>query len=688
MSKKHEHDKDCCCEKDEHHHDECCCHHDHDEHEHEDHDECCCHHDHEHEHHHEHSGHSHGGCGCSCCHHEEKSEEDEKKEMIINIIRVAISAVLVGVSYVKFDSWIPGFVLCIVAYLILVYDVLIRAVKNIIHGEVFDENFLMLIATVGAMAIKEFQEGVLVLLFYHVGEMLEDYATAKSHESIVGLIDNMPLLAHVVTDEGIVEKKPEEVEIGTVIEVRPGEKISLDGEVVSGNSTLDLSSLTGESIPQDAAVGTKVYSGTINNDGLLRIKTTKEFSDSTLSKILDLVENEESKKSKSESFISRFAKVYTPAVIVIALLTFLIPSIIAGFDGRTIGYLYQALNMLIISCPCSLVISVPLAFFAGMGKASRLGVLIKGSLAIENMAKAENIVFDKTGTLTTGQFQVRNVIGEDTMRIATALEAKVSHPIAKAVVKAGGESNLVVEDFENIKGEGVTGKIDGVTYYLGNASLLSKNGIEVDELDSPFKVLYLGSSKGFVGSIEIADTIKETSKDALADLKKLKFKKEIMLSGDNASICKKVAEEVGIDEPYGELMPDQKLSKLAEIKTTGKTVFVGDGMNDSPSLLSADVGVAMGGLGSDAAIESADAVVMNDDLLKVAEYKRLSKKVMLYIYEDIVGILLVKALFLILAMFGKSNMILAILADVGVLVLAVLNSLRIMLYKSKYKKTK
>lgn len=684
MDKKHDHEEDCCCEKDEHHHDECCCHHDH---EHEEHDECCCH-DHEDEHHHEHKGHSHGGCGCSCCHHEEKSEEEEKKEMIINIIRVAISAVLVGVSYVKFDSWIPGFVLCIVAYLILVYDVLIRAVKNIIHGEVFDENFLMLIATVGAMAIKEFQEGVLVLLFYHVGEMLEDYAAAKSHESIVGLIDNMPLLAHVVTDDGIVEKKPEEVEIGTVIEVRPGEKIALDGEVVSGNTTLDLSSLTGESIPQDASVGTKVYSGTINNDGLIRIKATKKFSDSTLSKILDLVENEESKKSKSESFISRFAKIYTPVVILIALLTFLIPSIIARFDSRTIGYLYQALNMLIISCPCSLVISVPLAFFAGMGKASRLGVLIKGSLAIENMAKAENVVFDKTGTLTTGQFQVRNVIGEDTMRIASALEAKVSHPIAKAVVKASGESDLVVEEFENIKGEGVTGKIDGVTYYLGNASLLSKHGVEVTELNSPFKVLYLGSSNGFVGSIEIADTIKDTTKDALADLKYLKVKNEIMLSGDNAEICKKVAEEVGIDETYGELMPDQKLSKLAEIKTTGKTVFVGDGMNDSPSLLSADVGVAMGGLGSDAAIESADAVVMNDDLLKVAEYKRLSKKVMLYIYEDIVGILLVKVLFLVLAMLGKSNMILAILADVGVLVLAVLNSLRIMLYKSKYKKSK
>lgn len=684
MDKKHDHEEDCCCEKGEHHHDECCCHHDH---EHEEHDECCCH-DHEDEHHHEHKGHSHGGCGCSCCHHEEKSEEEEKKEMIINIIRVVISAVLVGVSYVKFDSWIPGFILCIVAYLILVYDVLIRAVKNIIHGEVFDENFLMLIATIGAMAIKEFQEGVLVLLFYHVGEMLEDYATAKSHESIVGLIDNMPLLAHVVTDDGIVEKKPEEVEIGTVIEVRPGEKIALDGEVVSGNTTLDLSSLTGESIPQDASVGTKVYSGTINNDGLIRIKTTKKFSDSTLSKILDLVENEESKKSKSESFISRFAKIYTPVVILIALLTFLIPSIIARFDSRTIGYLYQALNMLIISCPCSLVISVPLAFFAGMGKASRLGVLIKGSLAIENMAKAENVVFDKTGTLTTGQFQVRNVIGEDTMRIASALEAKVSHPIAKAVVKASGESDLVVEEFENIKGEGVTGKIDGVTYYLGNASLLSKHGVEVTELNSPFKVLYLGSSNGFVGSIEIADTIKDTTKDALADLKHLKVKKEIMLSGDNAEICKKVAEEVGIDETYGELMPDQKLSKLAEIKTTGKTVFVGDGMNDSPSLLSADVGVAMGGLGSDAAIESADAVVMNDDLLKVAEYKRLSKKVMLYIYEDIVGILLVKVLFLVLAMLGKSNMILAILADVGVLVLAVLNSLRIMLYKSKYKKSK
>lgn len=680
MDKKHDHEEDCCCEKDEHHHDECCCHHDH---EHEEHDECCCH-DHEDEH----KGHSHGGCGCSCCHHEEKSEEEEKKEMIINIIRVAISAVLVGVSYVKFDSWIPGFILCIVAYLILVYDVLIKSVKNIIHGEVFDENFLMLIATVGAMAIKEFQEGVLVLLFYHVGEMLEDYATAKSHESIVGLIDNMPLLAHVVTDDGIVEKKPEEVEIGTVIEVRPGEKIALDGEVVSGNTTLDLSSLTGESIPQDASVGTKVYSGTINNDGLIRIKTTKKFSDSTLSKILDLVENEESKKSKSESFISRFAKIYTPVVILIALLTFLIPSIIAKFDSRTIGYLYQALNMLIISCPCSLVISVPLAFFAGMGKASRLGVLIKGSLAIENMAKAENVVFDKTGTLTTGQFQVRNVIGEDTMRIASALEAKVSHPIAKAVVKASGESDLVVEEFENIKGEGVTGKIDGVTYYLGNASLLSKHGVEVTELNSPFKVLYLGSSNGFVGSIEIADTIKDTTKDALADLKHLKVKNEIMLSGDNAEICKKVAEEVGIDETYGELMPDQKLSKLAEIKTTGKAVFVGDGMNDSPSLLSADVGVAMGGLGSDAAIESADAVVMNDDLLKVAEYKRLSKKVMLYIYEDIVGILLVKVLFLVLAMLGKSNMILAILADVGVLVLAVLNSLRIMLYKSKYKKSK
>ena len=383
MDKKHDHEEDCCCEKDEHHHDECCCHHDH---EHKEHDECCCH-GHEEEHHHEHKGHSHGGCGCSCCHHEEKSEEEEKKELIINIIRVAISAVLVGVSYVKFDSWIPGFVLCIVAYLILVYDVLIRAVKNIIHGEVFDENFLMLIATVCAMAIKEFQEGVLVLLFYHVGEMLEDYATAKSHESIVGLIDNMPLLAHFVTDDGIVEKKPEEVEIGTVIEVRPGEKIALDGEVVSGNTTLDLSSLTGDSIPQDASVGTKVYSGTINNDGLIRIKTTKKFSDSTLSKILDLVENEESKKSKSESFISRFAKIYTPVVILIALLTFLIPSIIARFDSRTIGYLYQALNMLIISCPCSVVISVPLAFFAGLGKASRLGVLIKGSLAIEIIYK-------------------------------------------------------------------------------------------------------------------------------------------------------------------------------------------------------------------------------------------------------------------------------------------------------------
>ncbi|MFA6829379.1 MAG: heavy metal translocating P-type ATPase [Bacilli bacterium] len=650
---------------------------------------------------------------CQECHNpqiEEKEEENNKLSLILLFFGIAclitaftLSKVDSQFSEISWDLFsAPGFlssysfiafIIYTIGYLVLLSSLIKNSLGEFKEKNIFNENFLMLIATIGAYAICEFPEALFVILFGIVGEMLEDYATDKAKKSIKSLVNNMPLIAHVKDKDGTIrDLDPTEVEIDSVIEVRPGEKIAIDGFVVSGNASLDLSSINGESLPQTVTDQDFVYSGSICLDSVIEIKTTKTYNDSTLSKIMKLVESEQQKKASSVKFISRFAKIYTPIVMVIAFLVFLIGFGANGFvwSGANGGkeWLFKALSILLISCPCALVISVPIAFFVGIGQASKIGVLIKGSLAMENLQKSRTFVFDKTGTLTKGNFALISQNHNDTLLIAASLETSSTHPIAKALTNAFQGETKEVTDFKNIPGLGIAGKIDGITYYLGNKELLLNNSVtDFEEADTPYKALYLAKEKKLIDVFIVADEIKPSTKDAIANLKSEGVRRTIMLSGDNKAIASSVAKEVGCDIAKGQLLPDEKLLLLKEYLKEGKTAFVGDGINDSPSLLASDTGIAMGALGSDAAIEASDIVIMDDDLLKVSEAKRLSRKTMATVYTAVIFAILIKAIIMVLVsvgLFGSWTMIVASLSDTGIMALTVLYVMHLMLYKPKY----
>ncbi len=588
-----------------------------------------------------------------------------------------------------------AFVLYTVGYLILFVKLIISFISEFKEGNHINEFLLMIIATLGAYGINEYPEALLVVLFGILGELLENYANSQSKKSIKKLVNNMPLLAHVVQEDGsIKDLDPSLVEVGQSMEIRPGEKLSIDGIIETGSGSMDLSSINGESLPKEVHQGDKVYSGSINLDTLLVIKTSKLYKDSTLTKIMNLVESEQSRKSSSEKFITRFSKFYTPLVIFIAFLVFIIGYGLNGFvwagDNGGEEWLYKSLSILLVSCPCALLVSVPLAFFAGIGSASRFGVLIKGSNSLETIAKAKEFVFDKTGTLTKGEPILENQVDKEALKIAASLESKTSHPLGKAIVKANKEGVYPVEDFKNLIGYGISGRINNEEYLIGKKDLLIQNGIkDIEEPSTPYKVLYLAKKNDKqLAYFIVSDEIKETSKEALKDLKEEGVAENIMLSGDDKSIAQEVGSKVGCDASYGDLLPDEKLKKVQEYSKKGILCYVGDGINDSPAILAANVGVAMGALGSDAAIEASDIVILNDDLRKVAEAKRLAKKTMRVVYEGIALALGLKILVMILVttgVLGNYAMIVSSLADTGVMAICTLYAMQMLLYKRKYR---
>ena len=629
------------------------------------------------------------------------------------LIRIIISALLVAalMLFPVSNSYLE-FALYMAAYLIIGYDILLKAWKGILNKQVFDENFLMAVATVGALAIAIYErlsfaeaaaghgeggytEAVAVMLFYQIGEWFQSYAVGKSRRNISELMDIRPDYANIEKDGELEKVDPDEVEIGSVIVVKPGEKIPIDGVIVEGNSTLNTSALTGESLPRDAGTGDEVISGCINMTGLLRIRTTKEFGESTVSKILDLVENSSSKKSRSENFISKFARYYTPAVCYSALALALLPPIVRllmGISPEWGNWIYRALTFLVISCPCALVISIPLSFFAGIGGASNAGVLVKGSNYLETLSKTKYVVFDKTGTMTQGVFEVagvhHNSIEEDKLLEYAALaESYSSHPISKSLQKAYGKAinKSRVSDVEEISGNGVTAKVDGVSVAAGNTKLMKRIGVEYADCHSVGTVVHMAVDGVYAGHILISDIIKPHAKEAIKELKRAGVSKTVMLTGDAKNVGEQVAKELGIGEVYTELLPADKVSlveRLLEQKSgKEKLAFVGDGINDAPVLSRADIGIAMGALGSDAAIEAADIILMDDDPLKIAKAIKISRKCLRIVYENIVFAIGIKLICLVLGALGIANMWLAIFADVGVMVIAVLNAIRALFVK-------
>ncbi len=629
------------------------------------------------------------------------------------LIRIVISALLMA-AFMLFpvsNSYLE-FALYMAAYLIIGYDILLKAWKGVLNKQVFDENFLMAVATVGALAIAIYErlsfagasaghgeggytEAVAVMLFYQIGEWFQSYAVGKSRRNISELMDIRPDYANIEKDGELEKIDPDEVEIGNVIVVKPGEKIPIDGVIVEGTSTLNTSALTGESLPRDAKAGDEVISGCINMTGLLRIRTTKEFGESTVSKILDLVENSSSKKSRSENFISKFARYYTPAVCYSALALALLPPIVRmvmGISPAWGDWIYRALTFLVISCPCALVISIPLSFFAGIGGASNAGVLVKGSNYLETLSQTKYVVFDKTGTMTQGVFEVagvhhNSVEKEKLLEYAALAERYSSHPISKSLQKAYGKviDQSRVSDVEEISGNGVTAKVDGVSVAAGNAKLMKRMGVEYKDCHSVGTVVHMAIDGVYAGHILISDIIKPHAKDAIKELKKAGVTKTVMLTGDAKNVGEQVAKELGIGEVYTELLPADKVSlveKLLEQKSgKEKLAFVGDGINDAPVLSRADIGIAMGALGSDAAIEAADIILMDDDPLKIAKAIKISRKCLRIVYENIIFAIGIKLICLILGALGIANMWLAIFADVGVMVIAVLNAIRALFVK-------
>ena len=607
-------------------------------------------------------------------------------------IRIIVAAVLMVVlSLLPVDGWLK-FVLFMIPYLVIGHDILLKAWKGILNRQVFDENFLMAVATIGAILLGDYKEGVAVMLFYQIGELFQSYAVGKSRRNISELMDIRPDYANIEKEDGTLEQvDPDEVEIGSVIVVQPGEKVPIDGVIEEGRTSLNTSALTGESLPREAGVGDEVISGCINMSGVLKIRTTKEFGESTVSKILDMVENASSKKSRSENFISKFAKYYTPAVcygaLALAILPPLVRLLFLGMTPEWGDWVMRALTFLVISCPCALVISIPLSFFAGIGGASNAGVLVKGSNYLETLSETKYVVFDKTGTMTQGVFEVSGVHHssmdtEKLLEYAALAECHSSHPISKSLKKAYGKplDPGRVTDVEEISGNGVTAKVDGVRVAAGNSKLMEKLGVDCMECHSVGTVVHMAVNGKYAGHILISDQIKPHAKEAIAALKKCGVKKTIMLTGDRREAARQVAEELGIDEVHSELLPGDKVAQveklLDEKGEKEKLAFVGDGINDAPVLSRADIGIAMGALGSDAAIEAADIVLMDDDPLKISKAIRISRKCLRIVYENIYFAIGVKVVCLILGALGIANMWAAIFADVGVMIIAVLNAIR------------
>ena len=618
----------------------------------------------------------------------------KQKKMLTRII---IAFVLIAVlSVLPVDGYLE-FALYMIPYLVIGYDILIKAFKGIRNKQVFDENFLMAVATIGAILLKDYKEGTAVMLFYQIGELFQSYAVGKSRRNITELMDIRPDYANIENDGKLEKVDPDEVEIGSIIVVQPGEKVPLDGVIVEGTTTLNTSALTGESLPRSAKPGDEIISGCINMTGVLKIRTTKEFDESTVSKILELIEESSSRKSRSENFISKFARYYTPAVcygaLALAVLPPLVNLVILHNPTMWSQWIYRALTFLVISCPCALVISIPLSFFAGIGGASNAGVLVKGSNYLETLSETKYVVFDKTGTLTKGVFEVAGV-HHNTMEqskileYATLAESFSSHPISRSLKTAYGKeiNQNRVTDVEEISGNGVTAKVDGTPVAVGNVKLMKRIGVEAVECHQVGTVIHVAIDGAYAGHILISDVPKPTSKDAIANLKKNGIKETVMLTGDIDRVAQQVAGELGVDRVYSELLPADKVSKVEELlakkSEKEKLAFVGDGINDAPVLSRADIGIAMGAMGSDAAIEAADVVLMDDDPIKIVKAIRIAKKCMRIVYENIYFAIGIKVICLILGAVGIANMWVAIFADVGVMVLAVLNAIRTLFVKN------
>ena len=603
-------------------------------------------------------------------------------------IKIIVSLILFLIAMIiNFDNELINKGIFIIAYIIVGLEIVRKALRNIFRGKVFDENFLMTVATVGAFGIGEFPEAVAVMLFYQVGELFQSYAVDKSRKSIASLMDIRPDYANIEKDGKVLKVDPDDVKIGDIIIIKPGEKIPLDGTVIEGNTSIDTKALTGESLPREASPGDEILSGSINISGLIKVKVSKEYGESTVSKILDLVENASSKKSKSENFITKFAQYYTPIVVIIAVLLVVVPVIF--FGGEFSDWIYRALSFLVVSCPCALVISIPLSFFGGIGGASKMGILIKGSNYLEAIASTEIIVFDKTGTLTEGIFEVQKVNAKDIdendlIETAAYAECYSNHPISISVKRAYGKQidKSKIKSTEELSGRGIVAIINEKTVLVGNEKLLNENNIEFEKNNDVGTILYVAIDKKYVGNIVIADKIKEDAKDSIMSLKKSNIKQAVMLTGDRKAVGENVAGILGIDKVYTELLPDGKVEKVEELlkekSEKGKLAFVGDGINDAPVLALADIGIAMGGLGADSAIEAADIVLMTDEPSKIVDTIRLSKKTMKIVKENIIFAISVKVLVLILSAIGISTMWEAVFADVGVSIIAILNALRVL----------
>ncbi|MEI3163073.1 MAG: heavy metal translocating P-type ATPase [Lachnospirales bacterium] len=661
----HEHHHDDCCDHDhhhEHHHDDCC-EHDHHEHHHDD----CCDHDH-HEHHHDHCS-----CGCCSCGHDHHHDEEDVKKGILRIIAGVIAlgcAIFTGkvvgeASYVSIGLYI-------VAYLIFGYDVVINAVKSIVRGRALDEHFLMAFATICAFCLGEFVEAVSVMLFYQIGEFLQETIVNKSRNSIKSLMEMKVDAVNVLVNGEIQVKEPEEINAGDTIVVKPGEKVAIDGTIIKGETTLDMVALTGESLPVEKAEGDTVLSGSINNSSVIYVRADKAYKDSTIARIMNMVENASENKSKTENFVTRFAKVYTPAVVIMAVLLAVVP-VIMGYDFR--DGVNKALIFLVASCPCALVLSIPLTFFAGIGTMSRRGVLVKGGNYLEALSKTEAVVMDKTGTITKGRFEVTEVTSDETLKYAASLERFSTHPMAKAVVDSYKGEVEETENVENIAGFGIKGIINGKNVLVGSERLMTANDINIES----GKNIYVAVDGNCIGYINVDDTIKEDSPAAIAGLKSIGIKNITMLTGDKKSIADRVGKAVGVDNVYSELLPQGKVEKVDNLynESYKNIVAVGDGINDAPVLARADVGVAMGGIGSDAAIEAADVVIMEDSLTKLCDAIKLARKTMEICRQNVFIVIALKLLVLALTVFGYGNMWIAVFADVGVALIAVLNAVRI-----------
>ena len=604
-------------------------------------------------------------------------------------IKIIISLILfIFAMVIKLENEIINNIIFVISYLIVGFEILKKAIRNILRGKVFDENFLMSVATIGAFAIGEYPEAVAVMLFYQIGELFQSYAVDKSRKSIASLMDIRPDYANVYREGNIETVNPEEVKIGETIVIKPGEKIPLDGKIIEGKTTLDTKALTGESLPREVSEGDEVLSGCINLNGMIKIEVTKEFGESTVSKILDLVENASSKKSKSENFITKFAKYYTPTVVIIALILAIVPPLV--IQGATFSdWIYRALSFLVVSCPCALVISIPLSFFGGIGGASKKGILIKGSNYLEALSNTEIAVFDKTGTLTKGVFEVQEVkpvdiSNEELLKIAAYAENYSNHPISKSIKQAYNKpiDEKEIINSEELSGLGIVAKIGEKNVLVGNEKLMQEKQIEFEKCNKIGTIIYIAINGKYTGYILIADKIKEDAKQTIEELKKNDIKQTIMLTGDKKEVGESVAKEVGIDKVYTELLPTDKVQKVEELLKTkspkGKLVFVGDGINDAPVLTLADIGIAMGGLGADSAIEAADIVIMTDEPSKIIKAIKLSKKTMRIVKENIVFAIFIKILVLVLTAFGLSTMWEAVFADVGVSIIAIINALRVL----------